>query len=146
MALTVHIITPERSLPACPADHITFTAEDGELGVRPGHAPLAAVLKTGYAMIRHQGVETLYALRSGFAQVLDDKISLYVDQVEDVGHIDVDKVQAALDKLGQTKTTDPLQAKRNELEAKWYLMQIVLAQRKALGSTGLTSVDRRSVH
>ena len=42
--LTVSIITPERALPSYEAQHVTFTAVDGQVGVRTGMAPMVAQL------------------------------------------------------------------------------------------------------
>jgi len=126
--LTVTIITPELSLPPYQAVHVTFTAVDGEVGVRPGHAPLVAQLKVGFALVRSaEGKETLLAVKGGFAQVLHDKISLFVSAAMDVEHIDLAVVQKKLDELGSANATEAAILAHNEAEATWYLMLQSLA-------------------
>jgi F0F1-type ATP synthase epsilon subunit len=130
--LTVQVITPERSLPPLQAIHVTFAAVDGEVGVRTGHAPLVAQLAVGFAMIRDPaGKETLLAIKGGTALVRNDEVQLFTESVIDAEHIDLDKVAKALDILGSTPPTNPVEAKRNELEATWNLLQSSLAGRRA---------------
>lgn len=129
--LTVTIITPEKSLAPYQAVHVTFTAVDGEVGVRPGHAPLVAQLKIGFAMVRSaEGRETLLALKGGIAQVLNDQVRLFVEAALDVEHIDLAVVQKKLDELGNANSTDPAVLKRNEIDATWYLMLQSLGMRR----------------
>lgn len=131
--LTVSIITPERALPPCQAQHVTFTAVDGQVGVRTGMAPMVAQLKVGFAMIRDlAGKERNIALKGGVAQVLADQVRLFVEAAVDVDHIDLALIQKKLDELGNSNATDAATIKRNEAEAQWYLMQ----QSVALSRTG----------
>ena len=121
--LTVTIITPERSLPPYQAVHVTFTAVDGEVGVRTGHAPLVAQLKVGFALVRQaDDKEIQLALKGGIAQVLNDQVRLFVEAAIDVEHIDLDLVQKKLDELGSANATDATVLTRHEAEATWYLM------------------------
>jgi len=129
--MNVHVITPERTLPVYPAQHVTFTAVDGEVGIRAGHAPLVAQLAMGFALVRAaDGSETLLAVRGGVAQVLNDEIKLFTEQAEDVNHIDLDKIQKRLDQLGSAKAETALEKARNEAEATWNLLQMSLAAQK----------------
>jgi F-type H+-transporting ATPase subunit epsilon len=129
--MNVHVITPERTLPVLPASHVTFTAVDGEVGVRPGHAPLVAQLAVGFALVRTaDGRETLLAIRGGVAQVLNNEIKLFTEQAEDINHIDMDKIQKRLEQLGSAKPESALEKARNEAEATWNLLQMSLVGQK----------------
>ena len=131
--LTVSIITPERALPPYQASHVTFTAVDGQVGVRTGMAPMVAQLKVGFAMIRdHAGKEINVALKGGVAQVLNDQVRLFVEAAVDFKSIDLELIQKKLDQLGSSNATDQATIKRNEAEAQWFLMQ----QSIALGRSG----------
>lgn len=135
--LTVSIITPERTLPSYQAAHVTFTAIDGEVGVRTGHAPLVAQLKVGFAMVRDgEGRETLLAVKGGVAQVLNDQVRLFVEAAMDVEHIDLAVVEKRLDELGSANATDAVTIARNEIDATWFLMLQSLAQRRQGGESG----------
>jgi F-type H+-transporting ATPase subunit epsilon len=131
--LTVSIITPERALPPYQASHVTFTAVDGQVGVRTGIAPMVAQLKVGFAMIRDlAGKEINVALKGGVAQVLNDQVRLFVEAAVDFKSIDLELIQKKLDQLGSSNATDQATIKRNEAEAQWFLMQ----QSIALGRSG----------
>lgn len=126
--LTVSIITPERALPSYQAQHVTFTAVDGQVGVRTGMAPMVAQLKVGFAMIRDMaGKERSIALKGGVAQVLNDQVRLFVEAAVDFESIDLALIQKKLDDLGNSNATDPATIKRIENEAQWFLMQQSIA-------------------
>ena len=56
MALSVQIITPERSWDPVPADAVILPAFDGEVGILRGHAPFVCLLGEGELRInRDQG-------------------------------------------------------------------------------------------
>ena len=134
--LTVTIITPERSLKPYQASHVTFTAIDGEVGVRPGMAPLVAELKIGFALVRSpEGKETILALKGGIGQVLNNQVRLFVEAALDVENIDAAAVQKALDNLGSANATDAATIKRNEIDATWNLMLQSLIMRRT-GESG----------
>ncbi len=128
--LNVQIITPERSLPAQEAAHVTLTTVDGEIGIRSGHAPVVAQLKTGFAMIRAEnGKETYLALKDGSAMVLKDQVKIYVESAIDAATVDMDKIQQRLEQIGKVEAKDDLEKRRLNDEATWQLMQLSVAQR-----------------
>ena len=138
--LTVSIITPERALPPYQASHVTFTAVDGQVGVRTGMAPMVAQLKVGFAMIRDlAGKEFNVALKGGVAQVLNDQVRLFVEAAVDFKSIDLDLIQKKLDQLGSSNATDEATIKRNEAEAHWFLMQQSIALSRS-GESGARKV------
>jgi ATP synthase F1 epsilon subunit len=139
--LTVSIITPERALPPYQASHVTFTAVDGQVGVRTGMAPMVAQLKVGFAMIRDlAGKEFNVALKGGVAQVLNDQVRLFVEAAVDFKSIDLELIQKKLDQLGSSNATDQATIKRNEAEAQWFLMQQSIALSRS-GESGSRKVS-----
>lgn len=81
--LTVSIITPERSLPAMEAEHVTLPAFDGEVGIRTGHAPFICQLGTGLLHVKKAGSDTRYQLSAGVAQVEKNEIHILAEKIED---------------------------------------------------------------
>ena len=130
--LKVQIITPERSLPVQDAVHVTMMTVDGEVGIRTGHAPLVAGLKTGCAMVRGADgkTETWLALRNGTALVLRDEVRVYVESAVDAATIDVPKIQRQLETLRSTEAKDELQRTRNLDDAAWSQVQLTAAERQ----------------
>ena len=51
MPVTLKLVTPVRVLPSETGSQVTFVASDGEIGVRQGHAPLAALVGHGVVEI-----------------------------------------------------------------------------------------------
>lgn len=124
MPVTLKLVTPVKVLPPTQGHQVTFTASDGEIGVRQGHAPLAALVGHGVVeVIQLDGSRQSWAVRGGVAQVLKDEVNVLVDEAVDVALIDVAKIQArlaALDGGEPTKGAD---------EAAWLRGQLMVVQR-----------------
>ena len=75
MPVTLKLVTPVKVLPPTQGHQVTFTASDGEIGVRQGHAPLSALVGHGVVeVIQLDGSRQLWAVRGGVAQVLKDEV------------------------------------------------------------------------
>ncbi|MEK7413426.1 MAG: hypothetical protein AAB263_08920 [Planctomycetota bacterium] len=121
----VHVLTPIQGL------QITFTASDGEIGVREGHAPLVALVGHGRVEVTAKdGKRSIWAVRSGVAQVLKDEVNVLVDDAVDAATVDAAKVQTRLDALnaGEAPTAPD--------EAAWLKAQLaVVARRLVVGKS-----------
>lgn len=86
--LTCDIITPEKRVVSAECDGVIAPAFDGLMGIRPGHAPFVTQLGVGVAEITQldatgQRSVQRFAVREGFLQVVDDKVTLLaVDAVD----------------------------------------------------------------
>ncbi len=119
--VTLKLVTPVKVLPPESGLQVTFVASDGEIGVRQGHAPLAALV--GHGLVEVSGGKA-WAVRGGVAQVLKDEVNVLVDEAIEASQIDVAKVQARLAELaagGDAKAAD---------EAAWLRAQLTVAGRK----------------
>lgn len=91
----LEIITPERIFYRGEASRIEFTAEDGDIGVLPGHIPLTTVIAPGVLTITEpEGVKQA-ALMAGFAEILPDKVTILAETVEWPEEIDPERAEAA---------------------------------------------------
>ena len=91
----LEIITPERVFYRGEAGMIEFTAEDGDIGILPGHIPLTTVIAPGILTIREaEGVKQA-ALMAGFAQILPEKVTILAETVEWPEEIDTERAEAA---------------------------------------------------
>jgi F-type H+-transporting ATPase subunit epsilon len=98
--MLLRIVTPERSLPGISADHVTFVAVDGEVGVRTGHAPLVALLKPGVVIAKTAGrISHAVAVRGGVGQILKDVVTVLADAAVLGEQVDVAKVRGQLEAL-----------------------------------------------
>jgi F-type H+-transporting ATPase subunit epsilon len=74
---------------------IEFTAEDGDIGILPGHIPLTTVIAPGILTIREPEGEKQAALMAGFAEILPEKVTILAETVEWPEEIDPERAEAA---------------------------------------------------
>jgi F-type H+-transporting ATPase subunit epsilon len=136
MTLTVSVITPERSLPAYQADHVTLPAFDGEVGIRTGHAPFVCLLGTGLMRVKNQTqADLVLALKGGVAQVVDNGVKVLAESVAEVERISENDLVTRLQKLNAATYDDPIELTRAKAEAQWYIAQLKMAG-KAIPDVG----------
>jgi F-type H+-transporting ATPase subunit epsilon len=88
MALQLQVVTPERLVIETEADEVQLPGSEGYLGILPGHAPLITLLKPGVLSYRRSGRSEAFAVSSGFAEVLEDRVSVLADSAESGSEID----------------------------------------------------------
>lgn len=79
MPFRLEIVTPERVLVREEVDEAVVPAEDGYLGVLPGHTPLVATLKGGDLWYRKGQDKTHLEIPGGFAEVLPDRVTILAE-------------------------------------------------------------------
>jgi F-type H+-transporting ATPase subunit epsilon len=80
--LEVHVVTPEEELWTGEADMVVVTADDGQLGVLPGHAPLLALLGTGPLEIKAGDRSVKGTVDAGFLHVANDRVEVLAEHAE----------------------------------------------------------------
>lgn len=74
--LHVVVISPENTVFEGQAEAVVIPGWDGEIGILRGHAPLMAILGSGEVRITSGGAEHKYLVEGGFAQVVDDVVTV----------------------------------------------------------------------
>ncbi|HWZ96327.1 MAG TPA: F0F1 ATP synthase subunit epsilon [Candidatus Dormibacteraeota bacterium] len=99
-AIQLAIVTPERQLLSQGVTEVTLPGADGELGVLPGHAPLITELGIGELRYRTAGgtLSEPIAVIRGFAEVLQDRVTVLAETAERPEEIDLDRAKAALER------------------------------------------------
>jgi F-type H+-transporting ATPase subunit epsilon len=93
--LTLSIVTPDHSY-SHEVDEVTLPGSEGDFGVRPGHTPFFAALRTG-EMTYRQGSEThVLCVGVGFAEVLPDRVSVLAQVAETAEALDEARAQAGM--------------------------------------------------
>ncbi len=93
------VITPERAVLEADATFVAFPAHDGEVGILPGRAPL--LFKLGIGVLRVEsptvegGEESLF-IDGGFAQMVEDRLTILTEQAKRPAEIDRAAVEKAL--------------------------------------------------
>ena len=79
--MDVIILTPDKKLFEGTAERISATGTDGEFEVLANHAPMVSALGLGTVVVTTSGRETKeFEISGGFIEVLDNKVSLMVQQ------------------------------------------------------------------
>jgi len=101
--MLLEIVTPEGVTFSSQIEEVLIPAADGEMGIMPLHAPLMTKVVPGELIIKHdQGKEMFLAVGEGFAEVVQDRVSVLTDMAVEESDIDEDAVQKAMDRAQQT--------------------------------------------
>lgn len=82
MPLQFNIITPNQIFLKDQANEIVLSTNTGKMGVLSGHAPLITALDVGVFLYRSTNTWTSIALMGGFALILQDNITILVNEAE----------------------------------------------------------------
>jgi F-type H+-transporting ATPase subunit epsilon len=96
--LTLELVTPEKVAWSAPADFVVLPAQNGEMGVLPGHRSYLAQLAPGEVRVTVGPEVKRFAISGGFAEIKDDTVSLFAETAEDAASIDTARAQQALEK------------------------------------------------
>ena len=90
------VITPERAVLETEATFVAFPAHDGEVGILPGRAPL--LFKMGIGELRVESPEGNhdFFVDGGFAQMVENRLTLLTEQARAVEEIDRAAAERAL--------------------------------------------------
>jgi len=132
-ALTLELVTPEKVAMQGQADFVVLPAYDGEMGVLPGHAPFLVQLNAGEVRVTENKELRRFAVSGGFAEIKDDKISLFAETAEMAEQIDAERAEQALERArGELvrKDIDPLTLAAAEAAMRRAQVRLMVAQRK----------------
>lgn len=112
MQLQVKIVSAEKLLHTGVADCVVVTAENGELGILPQHAPLLARLKPGQVrvILKNQPEEVFY-VSSGTVEVQPDSVTVLADTAERADSLDEAAAMEAM-----KKAEEAMQSKEAEFD------------------------------
>ena len=100
------VITPEQKVLECDAGFVAFPAHDGEMGVLTRRSPL--VCKMGIGTLRIESPDEKHTLfvDGGFAQVLDNRLTILTQQAKSTDQIDGESARQSLIEARAMKITD----------------------------------------
>jgi len=96
--MQLKIVTPESEIFSGTADMVTLPGGAGDFGVLPGHTALFSTIEIGEIYIKEENQEYYLAVGGGFAEVMDDKITILAEAVEKAIDIDSKRAEAAKSK------------------------------------------------
>lgn len=129
MALSVHIITPEKALEPRSADLVVLPAADGEVGIMSNHASYVCQLGAGTMRLTSAThADASYALQGGIAQVHKNEVRILAEAVAESGDLDQTKLLERLKELDAATYDDPLALAEAKAEAVWLKTQLKTAK------------------
>lgn len=139
MALTLEIITPEKTVYSETVEEVVLPTSSGETGILPGHIPLLTQLVAGELVVTQHGSKQSLAVDKGFAQVSSEKVSVLTEAAITFEAIDLGAVaqaeksaQQAL-KKAEEQGLDPTEIERLETQlestARFAIAQRLLKKR-----------------
>lgn len=99
--LTVSVVTPDGEILEGDYEMVSCKAENGELGILPGHIPLVAPLTINAVRLKNNDTEDLVAVNGGFLEVRPDKVTILAQSAEKADDIDVNRAEAAKERAAK---------------------------------------------
>ncbi len=91
----LEIITPDRVFYKAQASMVEFNTTEGEIGVYKDHIPLTVIIKPGVLTITSEDEKKTAALHSGFATIMQKKVTILAEVIEWSDEIDAKRAEAA---------------------------------------------------
>ncbi len=93
--IRLKLVTPSRLLLDEEVDEVTAPGALGEFGVLPKHISFLTLLEVGEMSYKQGGERHHLALSGGYAEVLDDVMTVLADAAEYSDEIDIERARAA---------------------------------------------------
>ncbi|MCR4956792.1 MAG: ATP synthase F1 subunit epsilon [Lachnospiraceae bacterium] len=123
----VEIICPDRVFHSGKAYMIEYNTTEGQIGVYKNHAPITNVIAPGVVTITDGSDKKITAaVHSGFATILQDKVTLLAEVAEWPDEIDVKRAQEAKERAEKrlSEHKEDLDVKRAEVALKKALVRL----------------------
>ena len=125
MSLSIRILTPLGEYLSATTEMCTLPGLEGEFGVLASHIPLMSALSVGHATLSNGQQDRHFAVGSGYAEVYQDHVTIFVETAEESHEINIERAQQALQRSQKAK--QEAEASGADLEYK----QAVLAEKRA---------------
>lgn len=87
------IITPDRVFYEDEVSMVEFNTVEGEVGIYREHIPMTMIIAPGILTITKDQEVSEAALHAGFAEVLQDQVTVLAEIIEWPGEIDVERAE-----------------------------------------------------
>jgi len=102
---TLSVITPAEVKFEGTADIVVAPGAAGDIAALANHAPMLTTLRIGVLRANVEGSRRIeYAVKSGFMQILPDKVLVLTDVALTANEIDVEKTRAELSEAQEAST------------------------------------------
>lgn len=127
MPLSLTIVTPEENVVKdLQVENVVMPAADGEVMILPGHTPLLTALGVGQILTHSKTEDIHFLVTYGFAQVRNDKVSIFAEALEPATEFDLEKAEKARAETVETVMNTVL----GELEYAKYIRELEIAHKR----------------
>lgn len=105
------VVTPDGPVLEDSFDMVSCKAENGELGILPGHIPMVAPLTISGVRLKRENDTERLAVNGGFLEVRPDKVTILAQSAEKPSEINVDRAREA-----KTRAEKRLQSKQDDID------------------------------
>ncbi|MCI9373432.1 MAG: ATP synthase F1 subunit epsilon [Lachnospiraceae bacterium] len=92
---TLKVITPDRVFYEEEVSMVEFNTVEGEVGIYKQHIPMTMIISPGILTITQENETREAALHAGFAEVLQDKVTILAEIIEWPAEIDLKRAEEA---------------------------------------------------
>ncbi len=96
MNLKLCVLTPNRIVWDSEVEEIILSTNSGQIGILPNHTPIATAVDIGILKIRLNGQWLTTALMGGFARIVNNEITVLVNDAEKGSEIDPQEAEQTL--------------------------------------------------
>jgi F-type H+-transporting ATPase subunit epsilon len=130
--ITLRLVTPSRTLLDEEVDEVTAPGALGEFGVLPNHIAFLTLLEIGEMSYKQGAERQRLAVNGGYAEVLDDVMTVLANAAEYADEIDVERAQRAKESA-ETKLAESSQEDKERVAAeaalRWASVRLEVAGR-----------------
>ncbi len=94
-SISLRVVTPVRLVLEEQVDELTAPGPLGQLGILPDHAALMTTLDIGQLGYKQSGANSVLTLTGGYAEVLDNVVTVLANAAEFPHEIDADRAENA---------------------------------------------------
>ena len=115
--IMLEVVTPYEIFFEGRIEKIVLPAQDGQLGVMPGHSPLVVAVTPGIASIETKGEQKKFVVSEGFAEIAHQAVIIVCNAAEWPEEIDENRAKSALERA-EAKLHDPVNNDEQKLYAR----------------------------
>jgi len=113
--MNIRVLTPDRVICSTTADEVVLPGLTGQIGVLDGHASLITALDTGLLRIKLDNKWTPIILCGGLAEIDRNRVTVLVNDVEELVTLDLSEVTKELEKA--TLAVEDAETSKSKLDA-----------------------------
>jgi len=115
MTMNIRVLTPDRVICSTTADEVVLPGLTGQIGILEGHASLITALDTGLLRIKLDNKWTPIILCGGLAEIDRNRVTVLVNDVEELLTLDLSEVTKELEKA--TIAVEDAETSKSKLDA-----------------------------